>query len=198
MGGFGHHVRWMALLDKQFQKPESNLTTEEKVEYILGIIYVRTAKNWINLETQHSVGLNDLIYFNHQLDKENRIVRLKNQHNQRFFEYSENTKFLCCTCDPQIALNTYKILNPSLNGWTSEEFLERVGIDNKLSLSTPVYHANTFIIDNNILHYNNVLDKNYYHKLINYLELDDNYKSAAAIHTRWQELRRTIGETNSA
>jgi hypothetical protein len=33
MGGFGHHVRWMALLDDRFQKPGPALTVQEKVDF---------------------------------------------------------------------------------------------------------------------------------------------------------------------
>ena len=199
MGGFGHHVRWMALLDNRFQKPEQSLSVAEKVEFITGTVYnINDPHSYIGIETQHSRGLNDLIYFNHQLDKENRIVRLNNQHNQRFFEYSNDTKFLCCICDPQIALKEYSTLRPELNDWTAEQFLERAEIDNMLSTTTPMFHANTFFINNDILHHSKILDKEYYNTLISHLELDDNYDAANAVHIKWWETRRRFEELDSA
>jgi hypothetical protein len=199
MGGFGHHVRWMALLDDRFQKPGPALTVQEKVDFISGSVYkIPDPHTYIDVETQHSVGLNDLIYFNHQLDKENRVVRLKNQHNQQFFEYSKDTKFLCCICDPQIALKEYRVLRPELNDWTPEQFLERAEVDNILSTTTIYFHENTFYINNDILHYERVLDREYYNTLIYHLELDDNYEAAAAIHETWWDLRRSFEESVSA
>lgn len=197
-GGFGYHVRWMALLDNQFQKAGEHQTTSEKVKYILDEVYNKSAADWLIKEDQHDNGpfgkLGNYIYFNHQLDNESRIVRLKNQQGQRLFEYSDATKILCCTCDSQIALKSYRALNPNLNYWTEEEFLERIGIDNMLALTTPMYHPNTSIINNDILYYGNILDRTYYRTLITHLQLDDNYQAAAAIHFKWWTIHREAEE----
>lgn len=197
MGGFGQHVRWMALLDKRFQLRDL-ITTADKVKYILETVYGgRTAANWINFEETYAAGLNNLIYFNHQLDKENRIVRLKTQRGMRPFTYLDDTRFLCCTCDPRIALNWYRTVKPDLNKWTNEQFLERAVIDRQLTESMPTYHANTLVINNDILCHN-ILDRDYYTKLVSHLQLDNNYNAAAEIHLRWWKLRRRAEENNSA
>lgn len=198
MGGFGQHVRWMALLDNRFQIGDLK-STADKVEYILETVYNgRTASTWINYEETFSPGLNDQIYFNHQLDKENRIVRLKNQHNQRFFKYTDDTRILSCTCDSKIALRWYRAINPDLNQWTKTQFLERAEIDNMLALAMPTHCVNTLIINNDILHYSNLLNTHYYRKLTSHLQLDDNYIGASEIHRKWWELHHAAQENNSA
>jgi hypothetical protein len=90
------------------------------------------------------------------------------------------------------------VLRPELNDWTPEQFLERAEVDNILSTTTIYFHENTFYINNDILHYERVLDREYYNTLIYHLELDDNYEAAAAIHETWWDLRRSFEESVSA
>ena len=187
IGGFGHHVRWMCLLDDQY-KFENYPTVESKLNFILNHVYNRTIDDWLEKEDAYSNIDKRYIYFNHQLDRENRIVRLKNQKNCQFFEYTKETKMVCCTMSPQLALKEFSKIKPDLYNWTEQQFLERIEVENDLSIQTKKFH-NKFLLMNNDVLADDVLDRDYYTKLIKFLDLDDNYESAATMHLKWRYIR---------
>ena len=93
-----------------------------------------------------------------------------------------------CNISPELALRCYLKFNSSLNNITIPIFIEA----HKKNNSNIVEYAklnNRLLLNADIL-YTEVLDRDFYTSMIDYLGFDDNYESAAVIHARWYQLHQ--------
>jgi len=163
IGGFGNHLRWLALLDSKF----TSNSPSEQVDYILSTIYFvdRTWHNWLIVEWNHRNSLNKKIYFSH-----NNLIT------------AENTIFL--KADPELAYKSYLKFNSNLNNESKNQFLRYVN-----NFSNVIGTSNNTVLDSTKL-FTETLDRDLYTQLITAFDLDDNYESAQIIHSRWYQLHK--------
>jgi hypothetical protein len=93
-----------------------------------------------------------------------------------------------CTVSPELALRCYLKVNSSLNNVTIPSFIEAHKKDNRAIVEYAKLN-NRLLLNADIL-YTEVLDRDFYASMIDYLGFDDNYESAAVIHARWYQLHQ--------
>lgn len=93
-----------------------------------------------------------------------------------------NSKNILLTIDPTLAYKCYLKFNSFLSNQSKEEFLKDVNLHNDFHKS--VDQDNALVLDSGIL-FNPELDRDWYLKLINWLDLTDNYPHACLLHKLW-------------
>jgi hypothetical protein len=185
IGGFGNHIRWMLTLDTKIQAElyDSRVdqfwpyySINDKLTYISTYVYgtSRTWHNWLHTEWLYRTSLNKVIPFEHHYIAESEIT--------------STYKGILCTVSSDLALRCYLKINSSLNNKTIDGF--------RLSITRINREAKTYARLNNCLClnadilYTEVLDRDFYTSMINYLGFDNNYESAALIHAQWYQLHQ--------
>jgi hypothetical protein len=184
IGGFGNHVRWLALLDPVFQFELTPLTepkfktisdptrhikfldADTKLESFSTQIYSpdRSWHNWIWMEFLYREDLNKILVFNHR------------------DSYIENViKNLILTVDPELALRSYFKLNSNLNHCTPEVFKQQT---TQFNLGTKGQNPENKIMNVDCL-YQSTLDRTFYNNMIEWFELSDCYDLANQVHGLW-------------
>jgi hypothetical protein len=186
VGGFGNHVRWLALLDPVFQfvltpsvdggfskitdssRQITFLDAESKLESFRTQIYSskRSWDNWLWMEflyqeTQQVFQLEHLCTLVDGVDKN-----------------------LVCTIDPELALQCYFKLNSNLNHCTPNIFKKQVRQVVDSALSNPSRRLENKIMNVDCL-YQPVLDREFYNNMIEWFGLSDCYDLANQVHGLW-------------
>jgi len=184
MGGFGNHIRWMLTLDAKIQAKidhRSNYswpyyTINDKLTYISKYVYgnFRTWHNWLHTEWKIRKLLDPVIPFEHHYTAQSEITR--------------TYKGILCTVSSDLALRCYLKFNSSLNNMTIDGFGLSINRINR-EVKTYARLNNCLCLDADDL-YTEVLDRDFYASMIDYLGFDDNYESAAVIHARWYQLHQ--------
>jgi hypothetical protein len=184
IGGFGNHIRWMLTLDAKIQAKIYThskhfwpyYTIDDKLIYISKYVYgnFRTWHNWLHTEWKIRKLLDPVIPLEHHYTAQSEITR--------------TYKGILCTVSPDLALRCYLKFNSSLNNMTIDGF--------QLSIKSMSHKLKTYARLNNCLCldadtlYTEVLDRDFYASMIDYLGFDDNYESAAVIHAQWYQLHQ--------
>jgi len=183
IGGFGNHVRWLALLDPCFQfdltplaEPRFKkipdlsrrinfLDTDSKLESFRTQIYspTRSWTNWLWIEWLYREDLDSVLVFEHRVDHVDSI-----------------DKNLVLTVDPDLALRGYFKLNSNLNHHTPEQFKQQV----QQFATNASAHAKKKTLNVDCL-YQSTLDREFYNSMIEWFELSDCYDLANQVHGLW-------------
>lgn len=148
-----------------------NLTSlDSKLDFILTHVYpdTRTWHNWLMIEITYRDVLNSLIVVSHE-------------HNVDMIK--PGSKLLICKCDAELAYKSYLKLNSNLNKASKEGFI-KLNRDFCAEIQELEHNTTVKITDSTVL-FQPTLDRNFYNELIDWFELDDNYKYAQQIHTAW-------------
>jgi hypothetical protein len=187
IGGFGNHVRWLALLDPCFQFEATPLAeprfkkipdpsrhikfldADSKLESFCTQIYsaARSWDNWLWMEYLYREDLDEVFVFDHRKD-----------HNE------DVTKNLVLTIDPELALRCYFKLNSNLNHCTPEIFKEQSLWFAKNAVRNSFNHLENKIINVDCL-FQSTLDRTFYNNMIEWFGLSDCYDLASQVHELW-------------
>jgi len=187
IGGFGNHVRWLALLDPCFQfeltplaEPRFKkipdptrhikfLDADSKLESFCTQIYSlkRSWNNWLWMEFLYREDLDEVLVFNH-----------------RGNQIEDTTKNLILTVDPDLALRSYFKLNSNLNHCTPNIFKKQVSQMVESTLNNSSRYPENKIMNADCL-YQSVLDRTFYNNMIEWFELSDCYDLANQVHGLW-------------
>ena len=189
VGGFGNHIRWLLTLDATMQASVTDSSSEQfwaystindKINFIFDKIYSNTRSwhNWLNIEWKYRHALNTVLPYVHNIPPDSRLQARKILHSNA----------IMCNISPELALRCYLKFNSSLNNITIPIFIEAHEKDNS-NIVEYAKHNNRLLLNADIL-YTEVLDRDFYTSMINYLGFDDNYESAAVIHAQWYRLHQ--------
>jgi len=187
IGGFGNHVRWLALLDPVFQFEATPLAEprfknipdpsrhikfldpDSKLESFRTQIYStnRSWTNWLCIEFLYREDLDQLIVFDHRKD-----------------EIDGVDKNLVLTVDPDLALQSYFKFNSNLNHCTPEIFKEQSQWFTRNAIRNSSSKLENKIINVNSL-YQSTLDREFYNSMIEWFGLSDCYDLANQVHGLW-------------
>jgi len=175
VGGFGNHIRWLALLDHGYtlKLNDQLLTTPtEKIEFIKNFVYCqdRTYHNWLQFEFIYRLELNSSLLFTHEM-----------------IHMFDECKMLVITCDPEVAHRAYVKFAPLLNNINEETFLKMVNKQNKMCIFAEQYLDTVKCIDSTNL-FQPTLDNTIYNDILTFFDLDNYYSEAQEIHTLWYNL----------
>ena len=180
IGGFGHHVRWILLLDEQFQAESLNFTgnCKDKVNIILSEIYPkdRTWHNWLKYEFKYRQQFNQLLECHHSFNTID------------FEDFSKDT-YTSIQVSPELCYHSYIKLHSSNNRLSYAEFINQVDEHNTKEQGLQKFLPNLTLHNGDIL-FQEELDYDFYINLINSLGFTNNYKYAKIIHTRWFQLHK--------
>lgn len=184
IGGFGNHVRWLALLDPVFQfevtplaeprfkkilDPSRHITflnADSKLDSFCNQIYSpsRSWQNWIWMEFLYRKDLDEILVFNHQGPGAENVI-----------------KNIILTVDPELALQSYFKLNSNLNHCTPEIFKQQT---TQFNLGADCNNPENKIMNVDCL-YQSTLDRTFYNNMIEWFELSDCYELANQVHGLW-------------
>jgi hypothetical protein len=187
IGGFGNHVRWLALLDPCFQFEATPLAeprfkkipdlsrhikfldAESKLESFRTQIYssTRSWTNWLWMEFLYREDLDQVLVFDHRKDNIENV-----------------TKNLVLTVDPELALKCYFKLNSNLNHCTPEIFKEQSAWFTRNAIRNSHNHLENKIMNVDCL-YAPTLDRTFYNGMIEWFGLSDCYDLANQVHELW-------------
>jgi hypothetical protein len=183
-GGLGNHIRWLCLLDDQFNFLNlitySNLLTEnktkrvytlsDKVNFILETIYPasRSWQNWIKIESKYRFSLDSLIFFEHKVG----------------YQISSDQLAVYVNTSPDLCLQHYFKFNSNLNGCSIASFKMDIMHHNHSGDNSSVNCIN----GDNL--FQETLPKDTYSSIISELNLANNYDEAAVIHKAWYTLNK--------
>jgi len=187
IGGFGNHVRWLALLDPVFQFeatplaeprfkkiPDSSrhikfLDADSKLDSFRTQIYSskRSWDNWLWMEFLYREDLDEVLLFEHRGSQIDGI-----------------DKNLVLTINPELALRSYFKLNSNLNHCTPNIFKKQVRQVVESALSNSSKRLKNKIMNVDCL-YQPVLDREFYNNMIEWFELTDCYELANQVHGLW-------------
>ena len=158
---------------------EPIITLEDKLNFILDKVYPhsRSWQNWLVYEFKYRTQLQNLIFVEHN-------EQLPTSMKDRAHEYN---KMIVCQIDPKLSLRIYIKINSYLNLQTGKDFIYKIQQENILAEEYSNQHQNVLLLDNTIL-YNELLDRNFYNKAIEWFGLSDQYDQAKIIHERWYNL----------
>ena len=187
IGGFGNHVRWLALLDPCFQFEATPLAeprfknvldllrhikfldADSKLESFRTQIYsaTRSWDNWLWIEYLYREDLDQVLVFDHRKD-----------------HIEDVTKNLVLTVDPELALQCYFKLNSNLNHCTPEMFKEQsLWFTRNAVRNSPNYIENKIMSVDCL--YQSTLDRTFYNNMIEWFGLSDCYDLANQVHELW-------------
>ena len=187
IGGFGNHVRWLALLDPCFQfeatpmaEPRFKnildssrhikfLDADSKLESFRTQIYSpsRSWANWLWMEFLYREDLDQVLVFDHRKDN-----------------IEDVDKNLVLTVDPELALYCYFKLNSNLNHCTPEIFKEQSLWFARNAVRNSANHQENKLMSVNSL-YQPTLDRTFYNNMIEWFGLSDCYDLANQVHALW-------------
>ena len=187
IGGFGNHVRWLALLDPVFQFELTPLAeprhkkildpsryikffdADSKLESFCTQIYSssRSWNNWLWMEFLYREDLDQVLAFDHRKDW-----------------IEDVDKNLVLTIDPELALRSYLKLNSYLNHHTPEMFREQSLWFTKNAIGNSTIHLENKILNADCL-YQPTLDRTFYNNMIEWFGLSDCYDLANQVHGLW-------------
>jgi len=183
-GGFGNHVRWLALLDPCFQfevtplaqqrfkkildstRHITFLDTDSKLDSFCTQIYSsnRSWDNWLWMEFLYREDLDEVFEFGHRIPG------------------TENVgKNLLLTVDPELALQSYFKLNSNLNHCTPKIFKHQI---TQFNLGANYKNLVNKIMNVDCL-YQPALDREFYNNMIEWFGLNDCYDLANQVHGLW-------------
>jgi hypothetical protein len=185
VGGFGNHVRWLALLDPVFQfevtpfaEPRFKkildlsrhitfLDADSKLESFRTQIYSssRSWDNWLWMEFLYREELDEILEFDHRKNQINGV-----------------DKNLVLTINPELALKSYFKLNSNLNHCTPnifKKFVESASNMSSIRLENKIMNVDCL--------YQPVLDREFYNNMIEWFGLSDCYQLANQVHELWFE-----------
>jgi hypothetical protein len=177
-GGGGNHLRWLLFLDKKFTTSLCDNNLESKSKFVHDNVYnsQRTWNNWLSLEWQHKVSLNDVILLAH--DNYN-------------WKLTETKELYLNFSNPELPLQHYYHINLGLNSLTPEEIKK-----NSSSWSQEFTFlqrrinefSNKKIIKADKLYEKN-LDYHLYKEIVDFFVLDDLYEHALVVHDWYYQCR---------
>jgi len=187
IGGFGNHVRWLALLDPCFQFEATPLAeprfkkipdpsrhikfldADSKLESFCTQIYsaARSWTNWLWMEFLYREDLDQLVVFDHRKDQIDRV-----------------DKNLVLTVDPELALQSYFKLNSNLNHCTPEIFKEKSQAFTRNAIINSTNRLENKVMNVDCL-YQPILDQEFYNGMIEWFDLSDCYDLANQVHGLW-------------
>lgn len=165
IGGFGNHVRWLMLLDTSY-----DIGYADKMDFICNTIYAKTRSwhNWLQVEWQYRADLNKIILFEHKYNPAGKL------------------KTLLLTIDSSLAYRCYLKFNSNLNNSTVGQFKETIEATNQYNLQFENTRSDVKVMSSDVLYSAN-LDSGFYHSLVDWFGLEDNYSEASVIHRHWFE-----------
>jgi hypothetical protein len=179
IGGFGNHVRTIALLSKQFKFYDKNwepiFDLNEKLRMIRREIYspIRTWHNWLIYEWRFRKMFDQEIIFSHDCPENIN---------------DSDKKFLLLKTDPHLAYKSYLKFNSSLNNVEKNWFIHTINLSNQ-SYDNLQNHKNICVLDTSIL-FQDLLDEDFYKSVISFFEIDSEYESANLVHQNWYNLHK--------
>lgn len=142
---------------------------DSKLKFLENYVFptARSWNNWFVYEWTYRIPLQSIINVD-----------------QAFFTKGDisNSKNILLTIDPILAYKSWLKFNSFLSNQSKEEFLKYVNLSNDFHKS--VNEDNALVLDSGIL-FNPNLDYDWYLKLINWLDLTDNYPHACLLHKLW-------------
>jgi len=218
VGGFGNHVRWLMLLDPNFQFliKGTNISYNNQrgpdwpsySDYISG--------NWANTSPEIKKEITEIFRDYDCVDLDTKITFIQEQiyHPNRtwhnwlsvewkyrreldiFIDFEHNYNDLnnfqlptvILTIDPELAHKAYLKFNTSLINTTKDGFKSNI-VTGVTKKNISNQHNNTFVIDASIL-FQPTLDRDFYVKLTNWLGLSDLYAEANIIHSLWYQAHK--------
>lgn len=206
IGGFGNHVRWLALLDKKFKiEPWPYAWNQQTFDHLKGPSWPKFASfdSMPAFVKQECNELSACIVFpEHVTDKvqfiSNEVYsKSRSWHNwlkvewtyRKLFDsvitfsHAELTTDRCLKVivNPELAHKCYIKFNSNTNRVTKEEFINTIKIENAAAKNYK------YCIDSTAL-FSEVLDKRIYADICQCFDLDDNYEHACKIHSMWYNL----------
>lgn len=217
IGAFGNHIRWLLLLDDQFQF-DYIYPNKELYEIHRGSTWPKyenfTIKNIQKLplniqeEIKNKLFTDNFIFdcsnkvkfitesvyptsrtFDNWLKYEWRFRGMLN--NLIFFEHTLTDpifkKALIITIDNDLAYKSYFKFNSWMHFGNKDDLKNR----NTVSVQTNINFVNQHSIDHMIIDagvlFNRILDYDFYKSIIDFFDLTDNYYSAKQIHEAWYD-----------
>lgn len=149
-------------LDINFTNLDTKTTVIKKYVYPTD----RSYHNWLRFEWAFRNLFNDLIYFDHLLEK-------------------QFNKAIILTVDPELAYRSYFKFNSYLNNESKERFLGLIDhMTNQNILFAEENNIPYLLVDSTVL-WNSNLDFNFYKTIIDFFELSNNYDTANYVHSLW-------------
>lgn len=166
----------MYLSKLKFDSIADNSNINEKIKYLKNYVYCqgRTWHNWLYYERKYRILLDELIYFDHEIN--NNIVH-------------EFDKIIVTTLDPKLSYRAYVKFNSALNSLSIDQYFEYISEANKTAIQYASLHDNILLLDLDIL-FNNSLNIEYYNAAVEWFDLKNNYNEASDIHTTWFQLHK--------
>lgn len=183
---FINHVRWLILLDNKFSIPTPIVTLtklEHKINFIFDKVYhtSRTWHNWLPIEYKYRF----------LIDKNSPVQCVETPDTNKILP---TDKIIVCKNDPKIAWRLYLKFchNSAFNLGVSDynQYKSRLNRQFKKHDDFLQKHESLLTLDNSIL-WQNHLDKKFYQKIVDFLQLENNYESANSIHKAWYQLHRS-------
>jgi len=149
---------------------------DNKLDSILTNMYneQRTWHNWLSYEFLYRAHLDQLINF---------------VHTPNYGPVNNNNKTIGLTIDPDFALTMYLKFNSGLIGLTHEKFNQHIEKSCQEIKEYSETSKNTLILEAESL-FTESLNPTIYNKIIDWLELENNYHSANIIHNHWFKLQK--------
>jgi hypothetical protein len=177
-GGFGNHLRWLAMLDPKYQYTLGDSivkTPDDKVNAIKQFVYPsnRNYNNWLQFEFKYRNYLNRYLKFTHDA-----------------IDVFDECKTILCVNNSELGYNVYSKMNRTLNKNTKEQYFQANERHNKFCQFASEYYQTTKIVDTSLL-YSPILDKTVYETVCAWFALDNFYLQAQEIHQTWYHLHVT-------
>jgi hypothetical protein len=134
----------------------------------------RTWHNWLTHEWMYRNHLNQIVTFNHEPIPG---------------PVDDITKTIGLIIDPDFALKTYLKFNTSLSGLTHGQFKQYIEKMCQEIKNYSTINKNTLILEAESL-FTESLNPTIYSKIIDWLELENNYHSSNIVHSQWFKLQK--------
>ena len=175
VGGFGNHLRWLLLLNKNYKielDGQKLFTIEDKIKFITTIVYSnnRTYNNWLDYEFTWRNKLDHLLKFTHDMT-----------------DFFDDLKSVALIVEPILALRCYEKFNPGLNGLSTENFLKQTHKQNLMCQFASQSLDAVICVDATKL-FQATLDKEIYNRVLEFFNLESNFDEANTIHQIWYNL----------
>lgn len=172
-GGAGNHLRWLLFLDKKFIFKRLK-SVQEKIDFIKDRIYPpeRTWYNWLSFEYEFRIQLNGILTVGHFLKE---LSKIENSKTLVLYYSNLNEVF-----------NQYYYINVNLNSQTMDQFKSYIKDSNNQCQQATQKNAQSLLADPIL---NDELDYNFYKQVVDFFELDDQYREAKIVHSLYKDAR---------
>ena len=150
-----------------FSNQAVKLSSIEQAVYHQG----RSWHNWLRVEWTYRPLLNNHVYFDHFISD---------------LEDTVSKRLILTLEDPMLALQSYLKFNSNLNNSTHQDFLTSIKKYREQHITLPLYYPQ-IKVDSSDLLFQPTLDRDFYNRLIEWFELDDNYELANQVHKLWYD-----------